>query len=255
MSGVVVTGGASGLGADLCRRLAADGLRVGVLDRDADGARAVADEVGGIALVANVADSEALDEQLRRAADELGGLRWLVNNAGIGNLKPIESYTDREFDLIWKVNVSGAFYGIRSAAPLIRAAGGGAIVNVASVSGVRPTRGEAPYSAAKAAVVALSAAAALELAPDIRVNCVSPGFVHTALNDVLASDDAAREVMEAGTPMARIGQPADVSELIAFLLSDRASYLTGQNVVLDGGSMLTSAQMDPVLGPMLDLMG
>lgn len=255
MSGVVVTGGASGLGADLCRRLAADGSRVGVLDRDADGARAVADEVGGIALVANVADSEALDEQLRRAADELGGLRWLVNNAGIGNLKPIESYTDREFDLIWKVNVSGAFYGIRSAAPLIRAAGGGAIVNVASVSGVRPTRGEAPYSAAKAAVVALSAAAALELAPDIRVNCVSPGFVHTALNDVLASDDAARQVMEAGTPMARIGQPADVSELIAFLLSDRASYLTGQNVVLDGGSMLTSAQMDPVLGPMLDLMG
>ena len=255
MSGVVVTGGASGLGADLCRRLAADGSRVGVLDRDADGARAVADEVGGIALVANVADSEALDEQLRRAADELGGLRWLVNNAGIGNLKPIESYTDREFDLIWKVNVSGAFYGIRSAAPLIRAAGGGAIVNVASVSGVRPTRGEAPYSAAKAAVVALSAAAALELAPDIRVNCVSPGFVHTALNDVLASDDAAREVMEAGTPMARIGQPADVSELIAFLLSDRASYLTGQNVVLDGGSMLTSAQMDPVLGPILDLMG
>lgn len=255
MSGVVVTGGASGLGADLCRRLAADGSRVGVLDRDADGARAIADEVGGIALVANVADSEALDEELRRAADELGGLRWLVNNAGIGNLKPIESYTDREFDLIWKVNVSGAFYGIRSAAPLIRAAGGGAIVNVASVSGVRPTRGEAPYSAAKAAVVALSAAAALELAPDIRVNCVSPGFVHTALNDVLASDDAAREVMEAGTPMARIGQPADVSELIAFLLSDRASYLTGQNVVLDGGSMLTSAQMDPVLGPMLDLMG
>ena len=255
MSGVVVTGGASGLGADLCRRLAADRSRVGVLDRDADGARAVADEVGGIALVANVADSEALDEQLRRAADELGGLRWLVNNAGIGNLKPIESYTDREFDLIWKVNVSGAFYGIRSAAPLIRAAGGGAIVNVASASGVRPTRGEAPYSAAKAAVVALSAAAALELAPDIRVNCVSPGFVHTALNDVLASDDAAREVMEAGTPMARIGQPADVSELIAFLLSDRASYLTGQNVVLDGGSMLTSAQMDPVLGPMLDLMG
>ena len=255
MSGVVVTGGASGLGADLCRRLAADGLRIGVLDRDAEGARAVADEVGGIALVANVADSEALDEQLRRAAAELGGLRWLVNNAGIGNLKPIESYTDREFDLIWKVNVSGAFYGIRSAAPLIRAAGGGAIVNVASVSGVRPTRGEAPYSAAKAAVVALSAAAALELAPAIRVNCVSPGFVHTALNDVLASDDAARGVMEAGTPMARIGQPADVSELIAFLLSDRASYLTGQNVVLDGGSMLTSAQMDPVLGPMLDLMG
>ncbi len=254
MSGVVVTGGASGLGADLCRRLAADGLRVGVLDRNADGAREVADEVGGLALVADVADSVALDEQLQRAATELGGLRWLVNNAGVGNLKPIESYTDREVDLIWRVNVSGTFYGIRSAAPLIRAAGGGAIVNVASVSGVRPTRGEAPYSAAKAAVVALSAAAALELAPDIRVNCVSPGFVHTPLNDVLASDPAARETIESGTPMARVGQPADVSETIAFLLSDRSGYMTGQNLVIDGGSMLNSAQMDQVLGGMLDFM-
>ena len=251
MSGVVVTGGASGLGADLCRRLAADGLRVGVLDRDADGAGAVADEIGGLALVADVADSAALDEQLRRAASELGGLQWLVNNAGVGNLKPIETYTDRELDLIWRVNVSGTFYGIRSAAPLIREAGGGAIVNVASVSGVRPTRGEAPYSAAKAAVVALSAAAALELAPDIRVNCVSPGFVHTPLNDVIASDPDARQVVEAGTPLARVGEPRDVSELVAFLLSDRASYLTGQNVVIDGGSMLTSAQMDPVLSGML----
>ena len=254
MSGVVVTGGASGLGADLCRRLAADGLRVGVLDRDAEGAQRVADDVGGLALVADVADSAAFDEQLQRAASELDGVRWLVNNAGVGNLKPIESYTDREVDLIWRVNVSATFYGIRSAAPLIREAGGGAIVNVASVSGLRPTRGEAPYSAAKAAVVALSAAAALELAPDIRVNCVSPGFVHTPLNDVLASDPAARQVIEAGTPLGRVGEPGEVSELIAFLLSDRASYLTGQNVVLDGGSMLTSAQMDPVLGAMLDHM-
>ena len=104
------------------------------------------------------------------------------------------------------------------------------------------------------AVGALSAAAALELAPDIRVNCVSPGFVHTPLNDVLASDPAARQVIEAGTPLGRVGEPGEVSELIAFLLSDRASYLTGLNVVLDGGSMLTSAQMDPVLGAMLDHM-
>ncbi|MHB1138689.1 MAG: SDR family NAD(P)-dependent oxidoreductase [Microthrixaceae bacterium] len=242
--GIVVTGGASGIGTALCRRLAADGVRVGVLDRDAAGAEAIADEIGGIALVANVADSDALGAQLERAAEELGGLRGLANNAGIGNLKPFEAYTDKEFDLIFKVNVSGTFYGMRAAAPLIRASGGGAIVNVGSVSGVRATRGEAPYSAAKAA---LSSAAALELAPDIRVNCVSPGFMHTPLNDVLASDPQARATIEAGTPLARVGTAEEVAELMAFLLSDRAGYLTGQNLVLDGGSMLPSAQMDSVL--------
>lgn len=251
----VVTGGASGIGTAVVRRLAAAGVRVGVLDRNAAGAQALADEVGGLALVADVADSAALDEALQRAHRELGGLRHLVNNAGIGNLKAFEAYSDKEVDLIWRVNVSGTYWGIRSAAPLMREAGGGTIVNVASVSGVRPTRGEAPYSAAKAAVVALTQAAGLELAPEIRVNCVSPGFVRTPLNEVLAEDDELRGVIEHGTPLARVGRPEEVAELITFLSSDRSAYMTGQNLVLDGGSMLTSAQMDPVLGSMLDRFG
>lgn len=254
VGGAVVTGGASGIGAAVVRRLAADGIAVAVLDRDAEGAARVADEVGGLALVADVADSEALTAALERAAAELGGLRHLVNNAGVGNLKPLESYTDREVDLIWRVNVAGTFSGLRAAARLMRPAGG-SIVNVASVSGVRPTRGEAPYSAAKAAVVALTQAAALELAPDIRVNCVSPGFVRTPLNEILAGDDRLRSTIEQGTPLGRVGGAEEVAELVAFLLSDRAGYLTGQNIVLDGGSMLNSAQMDPVLGPLLEQFG
>ena len=253
--GIVVTGGASGIGTAVCRLLAADGVRVGVLDRNAEGAAAIAAEIGGVALVANVADSEAFDAELRRGAEEMGGLRGLVNNAGIGNLKAFESYTDREIDLIFKVNVSSTYYGMRSAAPLLRESGGGAIVNVASVSGVRPTRGEAPYSAAKAAVISLSAGAALELAPAIRVNCVSPGFMHTPLNDVIASDPTLRSSIEAGTPLERVGTADETAELIAFLLSDRSSYLTGQNLVLDGGSLLNSRQMDDVLTPLIGKFG
>lgn len=245
--GVVVTGGASGIGAAVCRRLARDGLRVGVLDRDEAGAREVADEVGGVPLAADVADSAALEQALVTAAAELGGLRGLVNNAGVGNLKAFTDYTDKDVDLIWRVNVSGVFTGIRAATPLLLESGGGAIVNVASVSGVRPTRGEAPYSAAKAAVIALTQSAALELAPDVRVNCVSPGFVRTPLNEVLAADASARASIEAGTPLGRLGRPEEVADMVAIMLSSASSFMTGQNVVLDGGSLLTSAQMDGVL--------
>lgn len=248
--GVVVTGGASGIGAAVCRRLAADGVTVGVLDRDAEGAAAVAAEVGGLALPADVAKSDELEAALGRAAAELGGLRGLVNNAGVGNLKPLTEYTDREVDLIWRVNVAGVFAGIRAAAPHLRPSGG-SIVNVASVSGVRPTRGEAPYSAAKAAVIALTMSAALELGPEIRVNCVSPGFVRTPLNEVIAGDDRLRAAVEAATPLGRVGAPEEVAAVVAVLLSSASSYLSGHNLVVDGGSLLGSAQMDPVLSELL----
>ncbi|MGB3410024.1 MAG: SDR family NAD(P)-dependent oxidoreductase [Microthrixaceae bacterium] len=251
LGGVIVTGGGSGIGRAICERLASDGIRVGVLDRRDDRAGAVADAVGGVALVADVGDSASLGAELERGAAELGGLRGLVNNAGVGNLKPFEDYTDREIDLIVRVNLLGTYFGMRSAAPLIRQAGGGSIVNIASVSAVRPTRGEAPYSAAKAAVIALSQSGALEWAPDIRVNCISPGFIRTPLNEMLAADPQSLDAIEAGTPLARPGTAEEVADLAAFLLSERASYMTGQNLVIDGGSTLTSLQMDSVLGGLL----
>jgi len=256
--GIVVTGGGSGIGAATCRLLALKGAAVGVLDRNADAARAVADEIGGLALACDVGASDQVDAAIARADAELGGLTGLVNNAGLGNLKPLEDYSDRDVELIWRVNFFGSYACLRAAAPFLRVAAGrrrepSAVVNVASVSGVRPTRGEAPYSAAKAATVALTSSAALEWAPTVRVNCVSPGFIHTPLNDMLVSDEAARSGVEDRTPMGRVGSASETAGLIAFLLSDESSYITGQNVVIDGGTMLTNAQMDPVLGPLLEL--
>ena len=256
--GIVVTGGASGIGSATCRALADEGARVGVLDRSIDGAVRIAEEVDGVALHADVGDSAAVDAALAFADRELGGLSGLVNNAGVGNLKPLESYTDKEIDLIWRVNVAGTYHCLRAAVPYLRAdaARRGApasVVNIASVSGVRPTQGEAPYSAAKAAAIALTASAALEWAPAVRVNCVSPGFVHTPLNEMLVADDAGRSGIEGRTPLGRVGTAAETALLICFLLSDDAGYITGQNMVLDGGTLLPSAQMDPVLGPLLEM--
>jgi NAD(P)-dependent dehydrogenase (short-subunit alcohol dehydrogenase family) len=127
------------------------------------------------------------------------------------------------------------------------AGGGGAIVNVSSISGIRPTRGEAAYSAAKAAVIALTQSAALEYGPTIRVNCVSPGLIDTPLTAPLLDDAAVRSGIERRTPLRRVGTPAEVASVIAFLCSEESSYITGVNIPVDGGSLLPSSQVEEPL--------
>lgn len=243
----VVTGAASGIGAALCALFAREGAAVTVLDRDRDGAERVAAEVGGRAAVVDVRDSEAMTTAIRDAAEAMGGLTDLVNNAGVGTAKALLDYSDKEWDLLVGVNLTGTFNGIRAAAPIMLEAGRGSIVNNASLTAIRPTRGEGPYSAAKAAVLALTQNAALELAPAIRVNAVAPGMIHTPLTQVIVDNDDWREAAEAGTPAGRLGTAEEVAEVIAFLASDAASYVTGQTVVVDGGSVLPSLQSDALL--------
>ena len=243
----VVTGGASGIGAATCRELAGRGARVAVLDRDGAGAGAVADAVGGVAITVDVADPSATTAAVQAAADELGGLTDVVANAGMGLNKPLHRYTDDEWALVVGVNLGGAFHTLRAAIPLLLEGGGGSIVTVATLNASRPLQGEAPYSAAKAGVVNLTQTAALEYAPTIRANCVSPGMIATALTSIITDDPDFTRVAEEGTPLGRIGTAADVAAVIAFLCSDAAAYLTGQNLVVDGGASLPNLQADTIV--------
>lgn len=258
----LVTGGSRGIGQAVARRLAADGARVAVVDVDPPGdAAAEATSPAGpdgveLVLRADVADATGLSDAVGEAAAALGGLSIVVNNAGFGAAKPLDRYTDDEWARLVGVNLTGVWHGIRAAVPLLRASAAGgvpaSIVNVAGTTASRPTRGEGPYAAAKAGVVALTRTAAVEYAPDVRVNSVSPGYVATRLTRAVVDDDRLRARVEARIPMGRIGTVDDVAGVVAFLCSPDAGYLTGQDIVVDGGSVLPSHQSDELLKALLD---
>jgi len=247
----LVTGAASGIGRAIASRLRAEGSAVTLVDIDREALVAAAAEVGGTAVVADVGDGDRMGAAVEEAGSAMGGLSLLVNNAGVGAVRPLHRYSDREYDRIVDASMRGTFNGIRAAAPVMVEAGRGVIVNVASVSGLRPTRGEAPYAAAKAAVIALTRSAALEYGPTLRVNCVSPGLIETPLTAPLLADAARRAGLDRRTPLGRVGTAEEVAGVVAFLCSDLASYVTGINLPVDGGSLLPSAQVEGVLSALL----
>ena len=151
------------------------------------------------------------------------------------------------------MNLSGTFYAMRAAIPRMLEAGRGVIVNNASVSATDPTRGELPYSAAKAGVLALTRGAAQEYGPAIRVNAVSPGVVRTPMTELLFKNPAILEPVEAAMPLERTGEAEEVADVVHFLCSDASRYITGQNIVIDGGLNIPQAGIDDVLKTSLDL--
>ena len=245
--GAVVTGGSRGIGRAVADRLAADGARVAVVDIEPDPG-------GGDhpTWTADVADPAALTAAIDGAAERFGGLAILVNNAGFGAAKPLDRYSDDEWARLVAVNLTGTWHGIRAAVPHLRASGAGSIVSIAGTTASRPTRGEGPYAAAKAGVVALTRTAAVEYAPAVRVNAVSPGYVATRLTRAVVDDDALRARVERRIPLGRIGAVDDVAGVVAFLCGPDAAYLTGQDVVVDGGAGLPSHQSDELLKALLD---
>jgi len=243
----VVTGGGSGIGRATCRRMAAEGARVAVLDVDADAARAVADELGGVAHGVDVGDPVAVQAAVDASAATLGGLDIVYNNAGTAAFDRLHALDPAEWERVLRVNLTGVWAGMRAAVPHLRAAGGGSIVSTASISGTRPAAGEAPYAASKAAVAALTASAALEYGPAIRVNAVSPGMIRTAMTAPwfeFMPDQWARFAHD--TPLGRVGEPEDVADVVVFLCSDLARFVTGQNIVVDGGLTLHGSGVDGV---------
>jgi len=241
----VVTGGASGIGRAVCRRLTEEGAAVAVLDVDGDGAKQCAEEIGATAYVVDVTDADGLRDAVDAAARQLGGLSIMVNNAGGSTMAPLAGWDPAEWDRIVALNLTSVYNGMRAAAPHLLGAGGGAVVSTASISGTRPSAGETPYSAAKAGVIALTASAALEYGPTVRVNAVAPGMIRTNLTrpllEILPDAD---EHFARMTPAARVGEPGDVADVVVFLCSDLARFVTGQTIVVDGGMTLHGAGVD-----------
>ncbi len=243
----VVTGGASGIGRATARRMAEEGATVAVLDINGDAAGECARDIGGTAHVADVSDPDGLRDAVDAAAAAMGGITILYNNAGIGGMAPLAEWEPEEWHRLVTVNLTGVYLGFRAAVPHLRASGRGSVVSTASISGTRPAAGEAPYSAAKAGVAAITASAALEYAPHIRVNSVSPGMIETALTaPLLEFVPDAQERYQRTTPMGRVGQPEDIADVVVFLCSDLARFITGQNLVVDGGMTLHGSGVDGI---------
>ncbi len=245
----VITGAAGGIGRAVAVRLAGEGASIAAVDlSDADlaGTVAAVEAQGGraVAIPADVTSWSQVEGYVRAAVEAFGGVDLFFNNAGIeGPTAPLMEYPEEAFDRVMAVNAKGVWMGIKAAAAAMRLRGGGAIVNTASVAGLSATPSVVAYGASKHAVVGITKSAAIELTGDkIRVNAVCPSPIETRMMRSLErgsnpdDPEAAHRAIAAMNPMQRYGESEEVAALVAFLLSEDASYITGGIIPVDGGS-------------------
>jgi len=233
----LVTGAAGGQGWAIAKRLRAAGYSVAACDRRAEELLAAVGELGDddvIGISLDVTDPAQWDATVGRVVDRFGSLTTLVNNAGVLHRAALAEETVEDFENSWRVNCLGAFLGMRAALDTLREADNAAIVNICSTGAIRPFPRHCAYGSAKWALRGLTQAAAAELAPSgIRVNAVFPGPIATPM-----LDDATQSRLVATSMFGRIGRPGEIADAVAFLVSEEASFITGSELVVDGGQCL-----------------
>ena len=254
----LVTGAARGMGAAISRRFAAEGAKVVLGDVRSDDARATAAAIeddfpdSAIAIHLDVTSESDWAAAMQATTDAFGELHVLVNNAGVtGNAHGtlIDEYPPDDWALVLGINLTGPFLGMRAAVPLIRAAierkraagdvdATGSIVNISSAQGIRPSHGNAAYASSKWGLRGLTKVVALDAAPLVRVNSVHPGPIETPMiADSLAQGEAILKYLISEMPLARIGKPTDVANLVLFLASDESGFSTGAEFLVEGGRL------------------
>jgi len=242
----LITGAAQGIGAACARRFAREGATVVVADVDDVRGAAVSEEVGGRFLHCDVGEGRDITATVAAVIAEFGRIDVLVNNAGIARPADLLEVTEEDFDAVLRVNLKGAFLMTQEVARHMVAAGTGSVVNLSSVNGTFTIPTIASYNISKGGMNQLTRVFALGLADKgVRVNAVAPGTIATemAAASVLVDEAARRRVMSR-TPMKRFGEPSEVADVVAFLASDAASYMTGEIVVIDGGRMTLNYTVD-----------
>ncbi|MHA1975280.1 MAG: SDR family NAD(P)-dependent oxidoreductase [Candidatus Hodarchaeales archaeon] len=235
---VLITGGASGIGAATTSRFLSEKSLVSIFDRDEDALKKIKSQFPDITEImkGDVSNTSDVDSTFDKLKKVMGGIDILINNAGISIRDPVLDISLPQWQKVLDVNLTGVFLVAQGAAKMMLEGSGGVILNMGSTNGIMGYPFYASYNASKAGVIELTKSLALELAPTIRVNAVCPGFILTPMQEAEYTPEMIRD-FESKVPLGRLGKPEEVAGLFAFLASDDAKYLTGQTFVIDGGEI------------------